>query len=105
MKRTKRASRPNQVAGSEGTTSLAAAKPSFDRADAATSAMVVVVVDVDRVSVRVAVAVEMLVDVMDSADAATDAVDSRDHIVMDKLELSHSVVLEGLHRYPRHQIR
>lgn len=95
MKRTKRASRPNQVAGSEGTTSLAAAEPSFDRADAATSAMVVVVVDVDRASVSVAVAVEMLVDVMDSAAAATDAVDSRDDIVMDELELSHSVVLKG----------
>ena len=95
IKRTKRASRPNQVAGSEGTTSLAAAEPSFDRADAATSAMVVVVVDVDRASVRVAVAVKMLVDMIDSAAAATDAFDSRDDIVMDELELSQGVVLKG----------
>ena len=95
MKRTKRASRLNQVAGSEGTTSLAAAEPSFDRADAATSAMVVVVVDVDRASARLAVAVEILVGMIDSATAATDAVDSRDDIVMDKLELSQGVVLKG----------
>lgn len=95
MNRIKRASSPNQLAGSEGTTSLAAAEPSFDRADAATSAMVVVVVEVESASVSVAVAVEMLVDMIDSAAAATDAVDSRDDIVMDVLELSQSVVLKG----------
>ena len=95
MKRTKRASRLNQVAGSEGTTSLAAAEPSFDRAVAATSAMVVVVVDVDRASARLAVAAEMLVGMIDSAAAATNAVDSRDDIVMDELELSQAVVLKG----------
>lgn len=91
----KRASRPSHVAGSEGTTSLAAAEPSLDRADAATSAMVVVVVEVESASMSVAVAVEMLVDMIDSAAAATDAVDSRDDIVMDELELSHSLVLKG----------